>query len=73
MTLTVLKACVPRKEPITVNYRSYKKFVEESFKNDLINNLQNSDKTVMSHDKCNEILMNVLHIHAPLKNEDYTR
>ena len=59
MTLTVLKACVPKKEPVTVNYRSYKKFVEESFKNDLINNLQNVDKTVMS----------VLHIRAPLKKK----
>ena len=69
MTLTVLKACVPKKEPVTVNYRSYKKFVEESFKNYLINNLQNFDKTVMSYDKFNEIFMNVLHIHAPLKKK----
>ena len=72
MTLTGVKACIPKKKPVTVIFRSYKKFVEESFKNDLINNLQNFVKTMMSYDKYNEIFECFTHS-CHLKKEDYTR
>ena len=40
MTLTVLKSYFKKKDPIIVNYRSYKTFNENLFRSELINVLQ---------------------------------
>ena len=51
MTLTVLKTYVKKKDPITVNYRCYKKFNETLFKSQLIISLQSPKNNVMNYDK----------------------
>ena len=69
MIITVLKVHFKKKEPITIKFRSYKNFNESIFRDNLLNNLQNSCKDMMSYDDFKEIFMKVLNLHAPMKNK----
>ena len=67
MTLTVLKTYVIKKDPITVNYRCYKKLNETLFRSQLIISLQSLENNVMNYDK--KIFMFHLNEHAPMKRK----
>ena len=54
MIITVLKVHF-KKEPITIKFRSFKKFNELRFKDNLLYDLQNSCKETMSYDDFKEI------------------
>ena len=51
MIITVLKVHFKKKEPITIKFRSYKKFSEVRFRDNLLYDLQNSCKETMSYDE----------------------
>ena len=69
MTVTVITSYFKKKEPITVNYRSYKKLNENLFRRDLINLLQNVNLESLNYEKFKEIFMQVSNIHAPMKGK----
>ena len=69
MTITVLKLKFKKKEPITIKFRSYKHFDEYIFRNNLLKNLQDSNKETMSYDDFKEIFMKVLNLYAPMKKK----
>ena len=69
MTLAVMRKSFKKLQPRTINYRSYKNFLNEKFKNCLLNDLRKED--FVNNDKgfekfCN-ISMTVLNKHAPQK------
>ena len=68
MTITVLKLKF-KKEPITIKFRSYKHFDEYIFRNNLLKNLQDSNKETMSYDDFKEIFIKVLNLYAPMKKK----
>ena len=67
MTVSVLKTFFKKKEPIEIKYRSYKKFIEADFRNDLSNSLQSFSPETMQYENFHEIFMKVLDTHAPTK------
>ena len=69
MTVTVLKTFFRKKEPVTIKYRCYKRFVDTLFKCDLTQKLANFDKKVMNYNDFHGIFMEVLNIHAPMKSK----
>ena len=69
MTITVLKLKVKKKEPITIKFRSYKHFDGYIFRNNLLKNLQDSNKETMSYDDFKEIFMKVLNLYDPMKKK----
>ena len=69
MIVTVLKVHFKKNEPITIRFRSYKKFNESIFRENLLINLQNSCEETMSYDDFKEIFMKVLNLHAPMKKK----
>ena len=68
MTVTVLKSYFKKKEPITVNYRCYKKFNVNLFRSELINVLQNVNNEI-DNEEFKKTFMHVLNIHAPMKKK----
>ena len=69
MTISVLKMYFKKQTPIAINYRSYKHFNENDFRNELLKNLQMFDKNILSYDKFKEIFLLVLNQHAPKKQK----
>ena len=69
MTITVLKTYFKKKDPISLNYRSYKNFDETSFRNDLLSDLQNFSKDRMDYNDFKEIFMKNVNMHAPNKTK----
>ena len=69
MTISVLKMYFKKGEPIAINYRSYKQFNQNDFRNELLRNLQEFDKKTMSYDTFKEIFMLILNRHAPNKKK----
>ena len=67
---SVLKTNFKKKEPVKINYRSYKNFDESAFRNDLLHNLQNCDNLAMQYDEFKDIFMHVLSCHAPKKQKE---
>ena len=65
MTLTVLKS-FKKIDPKIINYRSYKNFNENLFRDELRNILQYSNNINMNCDEFKEIFMGVLNKHAPI-------
>ena len=47
MTLTVLRKTFKKYQPKTINYRSYKRFSSEKYREMLINNLPKEKKTLL--------------------------
>ena len=64
MIITVLKVHFKKMEPITIKFRSYKRF-----RDNLLYDLQNSCKETMSYDDFKEIFMKILNLHAPMKKK----
>ena len=69
MILTVLNTYVKKRDPTVIKYRNYKNFDENLFRYQLIDSLQNIDKTIMKYDEFNECFMNALDKHAPMKKK----
>ena len=69
MTVSVLKTYFKKKKPIKINYRSYKYFNESEFRNDLLNNLEVTNKESIQYDEFKHIFMKVLDCHAPNKSK----
>ena len=70
--LTKFEIYFKRKEPVKINYRSYKNFNEANFRNNLKSSLQNCDQETIKYDEFKEIFMRVLNAHAP-KRQRITR
>ena len=69
MTVTVVKTYFKKKEPIEINHRSYKYFNAIEFRNDLLINLDNTNKERMQYDEFKDRFMDVLDWHAPMKKK----
>ena len=69
LIISVLTTYFKKKEPVKINYRSYKNFDETDFRNDLLHNLQNCHSNVMQYDEFKEICIQVLNDHAPNKQK----
>ena len=69
MIVSVLKMYIKKREPIKIKYRNYKDFDNNLFREELVNGLQNIDKTIMKYDDFKKCFMNVLESHAPLKSK----
>ena len=69
MTVTVLKTYFKKKEPIQIDYRSYKYFTESEFRIDLQENLLKHNKETMDYDDFKSIFIHVLDRHAPKKKK----
>ena len=65
MVVTVLKTKFVKAEPKSISYRDYKKFTKEVFSNDLKKFLYKCS----SYEDFEKIFLEVLDIHAPLKNK----
>ena len=68
MVVTVLKTFCKKKDPITINYRCYKKFNENIFRDELKNDLHYA-KINLNYDEFKEIFMHLLNKHAPMKKK----
>ena len=69
MTVSVLKRYVKKKDPLVINYRNYKHFDENEFKNDLRIKLDVLKEEHMNYKKFNDIFMNTLNVYAPSKTK----
>ena len=67
MTVTVMKKYYKKLEPITVNYRDYKSFDGDRFRNDLKDGLANSESLKL--DDFQTIFNKILDFHAPKKQK----
>ena len=68
MTRTVLKTHFKKKEPIVVDYRKYKYFNEQNFRNDLTRQLEILSMEHFDYEDFKQIFKVVLDTHAPKKN-----
>ena len=69
MLLTVLKTYFKKKDPKIINYRSYKNFNENLFRDEVKNNLHNFNEANMNYDEFEEIFMHVLNKHTTMKKK----
>ena len=67
MTLTVLKSYYKKQKPIKVNYRDYRNFDDNDFRNNLKRELEAIDINAMTLEKFNRAFKTTLDDHAPLK------
>ena len=58
IVLTVLNTYVEKRDPTVIKYRNYKNFDENLFRYELIDSLQNMNKTIMKYDEFKECFMN---------------
>ena len=70
MTLAVLKSTFVKQKPIKLNYRSYTKFDENMFKDDLLSSLNSVNcESCLTYDIFRNVYMKVLNKHAPEKQK----
>ena len=69
MTVSVQKMYIKKKKTQYVNYRCYKKFVQENFGRDLLNSLETLGIETISYVTFHQIFTNILHRHAPFKQK----
>ena len=69
MTVTVLKTEFIKPDPIQINFRDYKKYNYVNFRHDLHNKLQSNVTASRDYDKFQDILREVLDLHAPIKKK----
>ena len=67
MTITVLKRYFKKKDPVIIQYRDFKSFDEQIFRDDFIRQLEQWE--TIDIDAFKSILMTVLDIHAPKKKK----
>ena len=63
----MLKIIIPKNKPLQINYRNYKHLNEYSFNEDLKLAFSNAD--IQTCEEFEEIFMNLLDHHAPLKKK----
>ena len=69
MVITSLKTHHEKKEPLTVNYRSYKNFNDNDFKRELKETLDDIYNEDLTYDEFKHKFMQVLDLHAPMKKK----
>ena len=69
MVLTVLKTTYQKAGPTVVNYRDYKNFSEQTFKQDLREELEIIKSSDLSYDSFQNCVEKVLDKHAPMKKK----
>ena len=69
MIITVLKSNYKKRDPLLVNYRSYKNIYENLFRNELANTLENLIGENMGYDEFKNVFMNTLNLHAPMRKK----
>ena len=69
LTISVLKTYFKKKPPVRLNYRKYSTFNENSFRHDLLENLQNLPKESLNYDTFHDIFVTTLDKHAPIKQK----
>ena len=67
LVTTTLKISIPKNKPLQINYRNYKHFNNDSFNEDLKLAFNNTD--IQTCEEFEEIFMNLLDHHAPLKKK----
>ena len=63
-----MKCKFKKKDPKIINFRCYKNFDENLFRNELKNALRETDKE-LNYDYFKQAFMNILNIHAPMKKK----
>ena len=69
LVLSVIKTTFPKAKPKTNFYRDFKHFEENIFKDDLKRCLYANTDTSVNFSKFQEVFLNVLAIHAPIKQK----
>ena len=69
MTITILKQFFHKQEPRTIKYRVYRKFDQTLFQTELLLNLKKVDNNEPSYDVFQNIFMDLLNKHAPIKEK----
>ena len=69
MTITILKTSFKKKKPKIISYRNYKKFSNTSFRNELMEQLNNKDINNIDYQEFDNIVMDILNKHAPIKQK----
>ena len=69
MVVTVLKTTFPKQGPTVINYRNYKKYDENVFKNDLREELQKIELSDLNYSSFENAFDRVLDQHAPIKKK----
>ena len=71
MSLTVMKTKFPKSKPKEIVYRNYKNFDNNAFGSDLKKGIRlaNSDDSAIGYKDFENIFLNVLNTHAPLKKK----
>ena len=69
MVLTVLKTTYQKAGPTVVNYRDYKNFSEQTFKQDLREELEIIKSSDLNYDSFQNCFEKVLDKHAPMKKK----
>ena len=69
LVTTTLKTSIPKNKPLQINHRNYKRLNECSFNEDLKLAFSNID--IQTCEEFEEIFMNLLDHHAPLKKENF--
>ena len=67
MTITVLRSFFQKQSPSTIRYRDYKNFDVEIFRAELVASLDTFNGREMSYDMFEEIFLQIINKHAPLK------
>ena len=67
LTITRMKANFQKHKPITFNYRNYKSFNNDFFRNELMNEINKNGSFNISCKKFEMLFMTILNKHAPLK------
>ena len=68
MVITVLKTFIPKRTPILIKYRDYRKFNSQNFRQDLQNNIANISDEIC-YDIFESTFKEILNKHAPHKDE----
>lgn len=66
-TVTVMKTHFPKQSPKVINYRNYKYYVNENFRNDFLSEIRQHNTNDMDCQLFEEIFLKTLDTHAPLK------
>ena len=69
LILTIMKTTFRKKPPKVIRYRNYKNYNHENYRSDLNISLANVDLNNIPHNDFNDILLNILNNHAPLKTK----
>ena len=69
MIITVLKSEIKKKDPIQINYKSYKNFDENYFRHELSSALLNLLNENTNYDDFKKVYIEILYLHAPMKKK----